>query len=239
MDLNDEVLGHSSFINDRLNDFVFYLNQAEHADEENSLQKNAIKDAVTLIGDDQELLSSFEEDLLENYIAHENAEMTHFVMDEYYSKLPLKNQSITLVKKVEASLKTGIGMQAPDFTWEEQGQEKSLYELTGNDYYIVLFFSSGCSHCQQEVPEFHEFISGIHNIKVVAIGLEDEKESWESMTSGYKEFINILDLDKWSSQKVKDYGISAIPTYLVLDKDKKILAKPYDLNELKSMFETR
>jgi hypothetical protein len=73
----------------------------------------------------------------------------------------------------------------------------------------------------------------------VAVGLEDEKESWEAMTNEYAEFINILDLDKWSSQKVKDYGITAIPTYLVLDVDKKILAKPEDFEELKSMFETK
>ena len=59
------------------------------------------------------------------------------------------------------------------------------------------------------------------------------------MTKEYNEFINILDLDKWSSEKVKDYGVNAIPTYFVLDADKKILAKPVDFDELKTMFETK
>ncbi len=90
-----------------------------------------------------------------------------------------------------------------------------------------------------EIPKFYTFIRGIENIKVVAVGLEDEKESWEAMTNEYTEFINIMDLDKWSSQKVKDYGITAIPTYFVLDSEKKILAKPEDFDELKSMFETK
>ena len=130
-------------------------------------------------------------------------------------------------------------MTAPDFSWKENGTDLSLHSLTGTDYYIVLFFSSNCPHCQMEIPEFYTFISGIENIKVVAVGLEDEQESWEAMTNEYAEFINILDLDKWSSQKVKDYGITAIPTYLVLDADKKILAKPEDFDELKSMFETK
>lgn len=132
-----------------------------------------------------------------------------------------------------------VGVRAPDFSWSENGVDTSLYELSGTDYYVVLFFSSNCPHCQIEVPEFYKFISGIQNIKVVAIGLEDEKRSWEIMTKDYSEFINVLDLDKWSSQKVKDYGITAIPTYLVLDSNKNILAKPEDFNELKSMFETR
>ena len=132
-----------------------------------------------------------------------------------------------------------VGVRAPDFSWTQNGVDTSLYELSGTDYYVVLFFSSNCPHCQIEIPEFYKFISGIENIKVVAVGLEDEKRSWEIMTKDYFEFINILDLDKWSSQKVKNYGITAIPTYLVLNTDKNILAKPEDFNELKSMFETR
>ena len=47
-----------------------------------------------------------------------------------------------------------------------------------------------------------------------------------------------LDVDSNRETAVK-YGIQAIPTYFVLDADKKILAKPKDFEELKSMFETR
>ena len=239
MDLRDTVLSHSSFINDRLNDYVFYLNQADHLSAENELQKNAIDKAVIWIGNHAELLASFEEDLLENYLLHENVEMINFVMNNYYTKLPAAAQNEELKKQITGNLKTAIGVRAPDFKWEENGKTNSLYELSGTDYYVLLFFSSNCPHCQMEIPEFYTFISGIENIKVVAVGLEDEKKSWEAMIHGYKEFINILDLEKWSSQKVKDYGIQAIPTYLVLDADKNILAKPEDFEDLRSMFETR
>ena len=165
--------------------------------------------------------------------------MINFVIENYYKNLPPERQDQKLLKEIESSLKTAIGIKAPDFNWKENGADYSLHTLTGTDYYIVLFFSSNCPHCQMEIPKFYTFISGIENLKVVAIGLEDEKESWEAMTNEYAEFINILDLDKWSSQKVKDYGISAIPTYLVLYAEKNILAKPEDFEELKSLFETR
>lgn len=240
MDLGDTVLSHSSFINDRLNDYVFYLNQADHLSAENELQKTAIDKAVIWIGNHTDLLASFEEDLLENYLLHENVEMINFVMDNYYNKLPQALQNDELKKQIYGTLKTAIGVRAPDFSWKNNdGTSNSLYSLSGTDYYILLFFSSNCPHCQIEIPEFYKFISGIENIKVVAVGLEDEKESWEAMIDGYKEFINILDLEKWSSQKVKNYGIKAIPTYYVLDADKNILAKPKDFEDLRSMFETR
>lgn len=239
MDITDTVLSHSSFINDRLNDYVFYLNQADHLSAENELQKNAINKAVAWIGNHSELLVSFEEDLLENYLLHENVEMINFVMNNYYNNLPASSQNEELKKQITGTLKTAVGVRAPDFKWEEKGVTNSLYNLSGTDYYVLLFFSSNCPHCQIEIPEFYTFISGIENIKVVAVGLEDEKQSWEAMIDGYEEFINVLDLEKWSSQKVKDYGIQAIPTYLVLDADKNILAKPEDFEDLRSMFETR
>lgn len=239
MSLSDSVLSHSTFINDRLNDYVFYLNQGDDHLSQNALQKDAIEKAVTWIGTSTEFLSNFEEELLETYLLQENADMINFVLDNYYMSLPAAYQNEELLRRLTASLKTAIGVTAPDFSWKQNGTDFSLHTLTGTDYYIVLFFSSNCPHCQMEIPEFYTFISGIENIKVVAVGLEDEKESWEAMTNEYAEFINILDLDKWSSQKVKDYGISAIPTYLVLDADKKILAKPEDFDELKSMFETK
>ena len=239
MDLSDEELSHSTFVSDRLHDYVFYLNQAEDQVSENELQKDAIEKALQWIGDDMELLGSFESDLLEAFLLNENVEMINFVNENHYKNLPAAFQSDELNKRVIATLKTAIGITAPDFSWSENGTTNSLHALSGTDYYIVLFFSSNCPHCQMEIPEFYKFIIGIENIKVVAVGLEDEKGSWEAMTGTYNEFINILDLDKWSSQKVKDYGVTAIPTYFVLDVDKKILAKPLDFEELKSMFETR
>lgn len=239
MSLSDTVLSHSTFINDRLNDYVFYLNQGDDRVSENALQKDAIEKAVKWIGSSTQVLINFEEELLDNYLLQENVEMINFVIENYYKKLPADLQDEKVLRQVESTLKTAIGIRAPDFKWKENGSEYSLHTLTGTDYYIVLFFSSNCPHCQMEIPQFYTFISGIENLKVVAVGLEDERESWEAMTNEYNEFINILDLEKWSSQKVKDYGITAIPTYLVLDAEKNILAKPEDFEELKSLFETR
>lgn len=239
MDVNDSVLAHSSFITDRMRDYVLYLNQSDTQEASNILQKEAIDKAVAWAGDEHVLLETFEESLIQEYVHMQNTPMVQYVMDEHYAKLPKEVQDIQFMSKIAASMKTAIGVRAPDFSWEDQGQEKHLYGLVGTDYYIVLFFSSGCPHCQMEVPEFHKFISGIENMKVVTVGLEDEVKSWEDMTANYPEFINVLDLDKWSSPKVKAYGVQAIPTYFVLDAEKHILAKPEDFEELKSLFEER
>ena len=56
------------------------------------------------------------------------------------------------------------------------------------------------------------------------------------MTAGWKGYINILDLDKWESFRAKNYGVTEIPNYFILDKNKVILAKPDDVKALKKIF---
>lgn len=239
MDINDSVLANSSFITDRMRDYVLYLNQSDTQEASNILQKEAIENAISWAGDKYILLEMFEESLIQEYLNMQNTPMAKYVMDEHYSELPKEVQDLKFMSKIIAAMKTAIGVRAPDFSWKDEGSQKHLYGLVGTDYYIVLFFSSGCPHCQIEVPEFHKFISGIENIKVITIGLEDEVKSWENMTVNYPEFINVLDLEKWSSPKVKAYGVQAIPSYFVMDSEKRILAKPEDFEELRSLFEER
>jgi len=239
IDFNDEVLRNSTFINDRLTDYIFYLNQADNIESRNALQKKSIKVVIEKLAEDFDLLKNFEETLLQRYLIEENTTMIYYVIEEYYNNLPESYQEDALKHKILAALKTAIGNEAPDFSWQENGVNKNLYGLIGSEYYILVFFSSGCPHCQIELPKFYKFISEIENIRVVAVGLEDQKEDWEKMTANYSEFINIIDLNKWNSKKVEKYGITAIPSYFVLDTNKYILAKPENLDELKSMFETR
>ena len=239
LDVTDSVLTQSSFMNDRLMDYVFYLNQSDNVEARNQMHEEAIAKAAQWIANQDKVMESFLTVLLQEYRIEGNAYMMQHVLDRYYLKLPTNYQDPRLINSIQADLKTALGVIAPDLNWKDQKGDQSLYQLKDDDYYIVLFFSSGCPHCQIEVPEFHEFISGIENIQVLTIGLEDEAAPWEKMTETYVEFINVLDLEKWKSERVKKYGVTAIPSYFVLDKDKRILAKPDDLEELKSMFEAR
>jgi thiol-disulfide isomerase/thioredoxin len=239
IDITDEVLNNSTFISDRLLDYVFYLNQADNEESRNILQKKAIENSIQFISKDFNLLKIFEESLLQRYALEENKIMVDFVIKNHYNLLPDKYQDIALKSKILASLRTVVGSAAPDFYWQEKGINKNLFSLIGSEYYIVVFFSSGCPHCQNEIPIFHSFIKNIENVRVIAIGLEDEKEEWEKMITNFTEFTNILDLDNLNSEKAKNYGISSIPSYFVLDRNKNILAKPIDFDDLKSMFEEK
>jgi len=239
IDFSDTVLSNSTFLNDRFTDYVFYLNQSENIEKRNTLQQEAINEVSKELNKNYTLIKNFDETLLQQYAQEENSQMIDFVLNKHYNNLPNEYQDYALKFKINSDMKTAIGNEAPDIVWDEGGVSKNLYSLIGTDYYIIAFFSSGCSHCKEEMPVFNEFIQRIENIRVITIGLEDERKNWEIMTADYDSFINILDLDKWKSKKVSDYGITAIPSFFVLDANKKILAKPNDVEELKEMFEEK
>ncbi len=236
VDFNDSILINSTFINDKIFDYIFYLNQSNDMMALNEMQKESIDIGLPKL-DNSILKKNIEESILNQYAEDQNGEMVNFMLQNHYGKLPHSMQDIAFKNHMLSEVKTAIGKKSPDVIWEENGISKSLYKTNDSNIYIIVFFSSGCPHCQQEMPEFHKFIQSTSNIKVIAIGLEDEKTNWENMIQDYSNFTNILDLDKWDSSRVQDFGISAIPNYFILNKDKNIIAKPEDLEELKGYFE--
>ena len=70
------------------------------------------------------------------------------------------------------------------------------------------------------------------NLKVLAIGLEEDAEAWQQATASLPNFTNVLGLNKWDNEIGNLYNISATPTYFVLDEDKTIVSKPDTLESL-------
>lgn len=138
--------------------------------------------------------------------------------------------------------RTALGALAPNFDVEETlpgKSAKTLHDLKGSSSYILMFWSSSCSHCVDELPVIHQWMSQTSNktISVVAVGLEDEAYNWNRMKYDMPNFTHVLALGKWEHPLVPQYNISATPHYLVLDKDKVIVAKPQNLEELQSFIQ--
>lgn len=237
VDFSDPDLKNSSFLSDKMTDYIFYLNQAENPLTANDLQKEAIVSLEEKLKSDNELKEKLYRDLVNDYLAMENILMVNYTL-ERYNLLPHEYKNFSFLDDTQNKLKTAVGTEAPNIFWKVNELEKSLYNLIGSDYYIIVFFSSTCSHCIQEMPAFHDFIQEVGNLKVIAIGLEDSTSfaSYQTMTEGFTDFINIMEEEKWGSQIAKDYGVTAVPSFFILDADKTIIAKPDNTEELKALF---
>jgi len=236
--LTNKSLLNSSFINDRINDFIFYLNNSDDKVQLKKLRKEAITVVIDKIGSEYDLAKDILEGLLNTFTQQEDITMVNYVMN-YYLQLPKTYQDVDFVSDIKSQLKTAIGMKVPNISWQENGVQKDLHNLTNINNYIVVFWSSTCPHCLQEMPVLYDYLKDKPQVKVIAVGLENQtsKSSWQSMIIQYPKFSHVFGENKWKNKYASLYGINATPSFFVLDAKKKVLTKPDDVDELKKFFE--
>lgn len=166
-----------------------------------------------------------------------NETMANFVTDSYLLDWA-KEIGYTQLAEILISYKNNsIGNKAQDFNIPNPKTEKTttLYTLNVAERYLIVFWSSTCSHCLEELPKVKAIVPD--STQVIAIGIEEGAENWQNEIKNYPNFIHVLGLEKWSNPIVKAYGIKATPSYILLDKDKKIIAKPFDFEALKEVLQ--
>ncbi|MEN8858074.1 MAG: thioredoxin family protein [Flavobacteriaceae bacterium] len=232
IDFSNENLYNSSFLIDRIADYVFYMNFSQDPETQKALYKKASTIALNKVKD-----PNFKGDVIEFLISQfagiKNAEIVDYLFSDHYDKLPKENQNIEFKKRIEDSMKVAIGKIAPDFSWTENGKKMSISTLTGGQSYLLIFYSTGCSHCLREVPQVFEFMKGKNNTKVIAFAMETENSTWKNYIKTLPNWHHVLGLKKWENEIARSYQITSTPTYFVLGMDKKIIANPEAIKELK------
>ncbi|RMA66176.1 TlpA family protein disulfide reductase [Ulvibacter antarcticus] len=183
-------------------------------------------------------------ELWNKFVDIDRIETANYIAKKYLIPLSKSLNNTELAEQLTIFKNTSIGEKAPDFNWEDDIDGKtipnSLYKLDTAENYIIVFWSSMCSHCLAEMPVLHSKITTLEKgkFKVIAIGLEDEPYDWQNKVFDFPEFTNILGLGKWENPIGNDYGIDATPTYFVLDKDKQIIAKPEMVEDVLKLLNT-
>ncbi|MDF1516640.1 MAG: TlpA disulfide reductase family protein, partial [Lutibacter sp.] len=237
IDFDSDALKNATFFSEKAIEYVFYLNVSDDVQVQNALYKNAISEIMQKVGENNAVKSDILISLIYAFEQFENMAMAGFVIDEFYSKLFENYIDEALVDEMRSKIKLAIGNKAPEIIWEENGVQKKLSELNVAGDYILVFWSTTCSHCLQEIPKLYEFSLGNASIHVVAVALEDNKTEFEQFAKKLTTWTNILGLKKWENEMAKEYRINSTPTYFILDKDKNIIAKPEHFEDVKAYFE--
>ena len=131
--------------------------------------------------------------------------------------------------KFEQYRALAIGKTAPNIVLESKeakGKKQELKNLK-NNYKLVAFGASWCPNCQTDYPSLvgkYKKLKEKHDLEVIYISIDTDKKVFEEY---YKEapFITFCDTKGWETQAAKDYHVFATPTYILLDKELKILSK--------------
>jgi len=229
IDFSNYLLQSSSFLIDRVTAYVF--NMVENPS--NATYKAHIDDVAAAINtNDLIIKTSLLEMIWKHFVDQKNHEVANYITTNYLLELAKATENNVLLDMVISFKNTSIGSKAPNFDITSNGKNTNLHQLKGAEHYLLIFWSSTCSHCLSELPKVKEMVANKPNLKVVAFGLEDDKKSWNNEIKNYPDFIHQIGLGKWDNPVVKTYGVSATPMYFLLDSSKIITEKPYELKDL-------
>lgn len=98
---------------------------------------------------------------------------------------------------------------------------------------IVIFWSSGCSHCDNELPKLIPYYENLkkNNIEIIGLSLDSDRNGYSNKAQNFP-WISASELRGWYSSYVEKYNVHATPYYFILDENNNILSKPDRVNDV-------
>ncbi len=239
IDFSDKALVNSSFLINKTLEFIFYINYSDDKNTQQNLYKESIEKVLSNIKD-----INYKKDIIEFLIlqfeASKNLEIIDYLFENYYNKLPITVQDANFKEEKLSLLAAEVGRIAPDFSWKENGKTLKLSTLNDAETYVMVFWSTSCPHCLREIPKLHTYMKDKKDIKVIGFALEKDAFAWESyIKTNLSGWHNVLGLNKWKNKTARTYQVFSTPSYFILDKNKKIIAKPHEIKDVKEFLENK
>ena len=144
-------------------------------------------------------------------------------------------QARDLESKLYAIRTLAPGKVAPDFTARTLNRKRIKLDKVKADTTLLVFWASWCPHCKLQLPKLKKYYNpaDASHFQIIGISVDTDKKSVEKAVKeeGYSWPV-IANLKGWDGPIAKLYGVNATPTYVLLDKNKRVIATPTTVSDL-------
>jgi peroxiredoxin len=166
-----------------------------------------------------------------------------YLVENYVIKDDLCLDGITealIKKRIDQAKILKIGAVAPNIILPDSvGREVDLSRID-SERLLLVFYASWCPHCKKLLPKINAlYMQQKHKtVEVLGVSLDTGREDWLSFTRNNSiGFINVCDLKGGNSKAALDYLLYATPGMFFLDRDKRIISKPVNIEEVQALFQ--
>lgn len=107
-----------------------------------------------------------------------------------------------------------------------------------NKYTVVVFWSATCGHCKKTMPKLSELYKRIkdeYDFEVYSVHIDREEKKWKEFIKKHNfEWLDVNDPKDTNKFRIR-YNVYSTPTFYLLDENKKIIGKRFDVDLLEKI----
>lgn len=238
--INDPVLLHAPVYTGKI---IEYLRLYRGQDYTFSEQEDAFIEAVDMImanvSGDPDLRSFAVEYMLEGFESFGMEKVQTYIVDTYVDETCATDVVELAVERVKGYRKMAEGQTGADILVRNVDNQVLRLSEVDADYTLLVFWATYCEHCREMIPEIHEWYDTERpqKVEVFAVSIDTVKSDWvRFIRDVHPPWINSHEPMGWEGQSAEDYNIYATPTMFLLDSDLTIVARPFNMRELRRTF---
>lgn len=237
-DFSDTLLIQSNVLSSKLIDYLSLYQRPEQ--DMNQTQFAFIKgvdEILRLASVDNKMYAFVLEYLLEGF-----QHLGLSAVTDYLSALPHFNSGcidtetlVQIERIVNPFRKIVIGASANPIEGTAINGVPFVLDTISNPHTIVVFWSLTCPHCLDLMPKLLDFRRENPSFAIVSVILSPESDALKAYIQDEAlDWTHYVEGEGWQGPQVLAYHVYGTPTLFVLDKDKKIEAKPSGIEELRA-----
>jgi thiol-disulfide isomerase/thioredoxin len=146
-----------------------------------------------------------------------------------------------------------LGLPAPILVLNDEDEKRFALHNMKATFTLIAFWDPTCSHCKVEIPKLDSMYKASwmnNDIKLIAVNINNkEKTAWKAFIKEHQlnKWINAYQTDEDLNKEIKEgkpttirqlYDVYKTPTFYLLDKDKKIIAKNLSIEQFNDFIQS-
>jgi peroxiredoxin len=160
--------------------------------------------------------------------------LVHIADNHLTGECKTENEEI-VKERLDAYKRMAEGNKVPDINLLDPFDQPHRLSDLDDEIVLLIFWSSECPHCTNMLPRLNEWYKedkGSLDLEVYTVSIDKSRADWEEFVLlNELEGINVYDPDGWESKTSRQFNLYATPTMFLLDRERKILAKPVTFKE--------